>query len=166
MTTIYGGDPIRLDPGNSPTVRFALTDEAKAAGLPYPERKHDSDAGFDLRAFGVAAPEGKPVLVITGVRVSIPPGYCGLVKERSSWAQEGLQIAAGIIDSGYTGEIVVVCPAFPMDKLRREEVDSEAQSPRFAQLLIVPIWQGGVEYVDSLDETERGAGGFGSTFHD
>lgn len=168
--TIYGGDPVRFDPGKSPTVKFSLTDEAKAAGLPFPERKHDSDAGFDLRAFAYRGPDPQMLFPLdartvahfgTGVRASIPPGWCGIVKmERSSYAAT-MSISGGLIDSGYIGEIVIVCTMqnYALQRL----VNSIHEFPRFAQLVIVPVWTGGVEYVDRLDETERGAGGFGST---
>lgn len=149
-------------------VKFALTPKAQAEGLPLPARAHDTDAGFDLRLFGgstddiFATLDGREVIVLrTGVCVSIPPGYCGILRERSSWAKKGLLITGGVIDSGYTGEILVTCSGFHF--ARKYVSDAEEKYPRFAQLLIVPIWQGDVEYVEILDETERGAKGFGST---
>lgn len=164
MTTIYGGEPMRYVSGPRPPVRFALTDEAKAAGLPFPTKAHDSDAGFDLCALSMVSIYAPRIddawLIDTGVCVAIPPGYCGLIRERSSWAKNNLMITGGVIDASYRGSIKVVCYGY--HAARRQLVRDE-QFPRFAQLLIVPIWTGGVEYVDSLDETERGAGGFGST---
>lgn len=164
MTTIYSGTPVHFLAGKSPAVRFALTESAKAAGLPLPTKAHDGDAGFDLRAFFDAHPDPIPAMneywIDTGVMVAIPEGYCGLIRERSSWARAGLSITGGVIDSTYRGSIRVVCSGFY--DARRTLAQDEA-FPRFAQLLIVPIWGGDVEYVDSLDDTERGAGGFGST---
>lgn len=162
--TIYGGDPVKFDLGKQPPVRFALTDEAKAAGLPFPERKHEGDAGFDLRAFFMTgayqAGTTDDFLIDTGIKVAIPPGYCGLIRERSSWAKHGLRISGGIVDATYRGSIKVICTGY---NTARRILARDEDHPRFAQLLIVPVWQGGVEYVDSLDETERGAGGLGST---
>jgi dUTP pyrophosphatase len=165
------GRPLHPGPVNlskdKPTVRFALTSEAKAAGLPLPERAHPTDAGFDLRAHHLQAPiriqQGSVMHTVepvnTGIRVAVPPGWCGIIRERSSWARVGLRIFGGVIDASYRGEITVLCYGFS----EAEALINKDDYPRFAQLLIVPVWSGAVEYADDLGETERGEMGFGST---
>lgn len=128
-----------------------------------PERKHPFDAGADLRADLDGA--RRTVLprtvafINTGVRCEIPEGYVGFVFARSSMAGRGLMLAngVGVIDSGYTGEILVPllnAGGVPSDVLRGE---------RIAQLVIVPCMLPKFEQVESLGDTERGEGGFGST---
>ena len=87
-------------------ILFTLDDGATA-----PTRAHDTDAGLDLYALHPAdIPPGQRQLVGTGVHVSIPPGYVGMICPRSGLAHKhGLTVlnAPGIIDAGYTGEIKV-----------------------------------------------------------
>lgn len=128
-----------------------------------PERKHPYDAGADLRA----NLNGQRRLMLpntvqmipTGVRCEIPEGYVGLVFARSSMADRGLVMASGVgvIDSGYTGEIMV-----PLLNVGRMESDV-LRGERIAQLVIVPCMLPKFEQVESLGDTERGEGGFGST---
>lgn len=125
-----------------------------------PVRAHEHDAGADLRASEYATIGSKQFAVIpTGVRVSIPEGYFGLLAARSSLFGRGLLMAngVGIIDAGFAGEIKV--PLYnagnsPCEVLSRE---------RIAQLVIVPCELPKFEQVESLGDTERGEGGFGST---
>ena len=95
----------------------------------------------------------------TGVRCEIPEGYVGLLLARSSLGKRGLVLAngVGVIDSGFTGEITV--PLFNVGKHDAILLDGE----RIAQLVIVPCMLPTFEQVESLGETERGDGGFGST---
>lgn len=128
-----------------------------------PERKHPFDAGADLRAS--LNGQRRPMLpntvqmIPTGVRCEIPEGYVGLVFARSSMAERGLMLAngVGVIDSGYTGEIMV-----PLVNAGRIESDV-LRGERIAQLVIVPCMLPKFEQVESLGDTERGEGGFGST---
>lgn len=125
-----------------------------------PERKHPFDAGADLRAIEAAfIGSGRFAKVSTGVRVSIPEGYFGLLAARSSICKRGLLMAngVGVIDSGYTGEIKV--PLFNAGNLPSIVMAGE----RIAQLVIVPCELPAFRRVDELEETERGEGGFGST---
>ena len=129
--------------------------------LPTPSRAHQGDAGLDLYARhpGVLAP-GERAAVATGAAVAVPPGCVGLVVPRSgSAARNGVGVvnAPGLIDSGYRGEIRVVLIN------HGREVFEFARADRIAQLVIVPYAAPEIELVEHLEETERGAGGFGSS---
>lgn len=127
-----------------------------------PARATEGSAGYDLTVDEpVVLPVGATRLATTGVSVAIPHGHVGLVIIRSSFgAKMGISLAnqVGVIDSDYTGEIMMA--------LRNggDKPMSLQRGTRAAQLLLVPLLMGGdpVE-VDALDETARGAGGFGST---
>lgn len=120
------------------------------------------DAGADLRATeAVTLAPGERKLVGTGVRVALPEGYVGLVTPRSGLAaRSGLSIvnSPGVIDSGYRGEIKVAL--INLDAATPIEL---AAGDRIAQLLVIPFVQATFTQVDELDETVRGAGGYGST---
>lgn len=124
-----------------------------------PTRAHDDDAGFDLYAL-------KPTWILargsttvrTGVGVGIPEGYYGRVASRSGLSvKHHVEVGAGVIDAGYRGEIVV--------KLYNHGDANVllAAGDRVAQLIVTAIYAGGIQEVTSLDDTERGTGGFGST---
>lgn len=133
----------------------------KTTNVQDPVRAHDTDAGLDLYV-----PEGQTCLVRRGavytidlgVRAAIPEGYYGQLVLRSSAGKKGLTIphGAGVIDSGYRGNLKVLVAALT------EPVLVSAQD-RICQLIIHKLpavdWEAGV--VD--DSTDRGAGGFGST---
>ncbi len=122
---------------------------------------HVGDAGADL----VAAEEhtiapGDRVLVGTGISMAIPEGYAGFVLPRSGLATgKGITVAnaPGLIDSGYRGELKVGLIN------HSDEVFTVEPGDRIDQLVIMRVET--VEYVevDTLDETSRGSGGFGST---
>ena len=128
-----------------------------------PTRAHEHDAGLDLRCaldFGVELDAGGRMLVDTGVAVSIPPGYVGLVHPRSGWAHKyGITVnnAPGTVDTGYTGNVRVNLIN------HGEDVVSIGYGERIAQLIIQRVELPEIEIVDSLDPAARGAGGFGST---
>ena len=124
------------------------------------KRATDGSAGFDLYAGeDVVFQPGESHLVGTGTRVAIPDGFVGLVFIRSSMAvKRGFQLqnAVGVIDADYRGEIKVAL------KNGGVQGTSVIRGERIAQLLVVPF-VGDVERVDTLEGTERGEGGFGST---
>lgn len=125
-----------------------------------PVRAHEHDAGADLRASEYhSIGSGQFVTVPTGVRVSMPEGYFGLLAARSSICKRGLLMAngVGVIDSGYTGEIKV--PFFNAGNLPSIVMAGE----RIAQLVILPCELPAFRLVAKLEETERGESGFGST---
>ena len=120
-------------------------------------------AGLDLRAAVAAtlmlAP-GEFGLVPTGIRIAVPPGYEGQVRPRSGLAaQHGISVvnAPGTIDADYRGEVCVVL----INHGNKPFVVSRAD--RIAQLVICPVARAQVELTDQLDDTSRGAGGFGHT---
>ena len=137
-------------------ILFTLDDGATA-----PTRAHSTDAGLDLYSSrGCPINPGERRLVGTGVHVAIPPGYVGMICPRSGLAHKsGLTVlnAPGIIDAGYTGEIKVNLHNAG-DSL--QHVDA---GDRIAQLVITPIPDAHLVQVDTLDTTERGGNGHGST---
>lgn len=125
----------------------------------------DGAAAYDLRASENAVLySGDTVLVRTGVRVAIPKGYVGEVCSRSGLAlKENIFVlnAPGLIDSDYRGEIGVI-----LHHAHSEEQGmpfSIQKGDRVAQLMFKKVADTVLEVVDSLDETDRGEGGFGST---
>lgn len=139
-------------------LRFARLTETAAA----PTRAHDDDAGYDLRASEAATLQpGTRASVGTGVAVAIPDGHAGLVLPRSGLAaRHGISLvnAPGLIDAGYRGEVRVL-----LLNTDREAAFEVAPGDRIAQLVIVRHEAPELVEVDSLDETVRGDGGFGST---
>ena len=126
-----------------------------------PERTRPGDAGFDLRAVEpFALDPGRRALVATGVAIALPPGHAGLVTPRSGLAiKHGISVVngPGLVDPNYRGELKVV-----LINLGDEPFHGEA-GDRIAQLLIVPFAAPPVGIVDTLDDTERGTNGFGSS---
>lgn len=127
-----------------------------------PQYAHAGDAGLDLRSkVQVYIPAHGRATVGTGVEVAIPEGYVGLVFPRSGLAcRQGIRLAncVGVIDSGYRGEILVTL-------VNDSEVAGRLVciGDRIAQLVVMPYARCEVVQVDSLDDTERGADGYGST---
>lgn len=120
-------------------------------------------AGADLRAIldsPIIIKPNETVFLRTGLAVAIPTGYVGLIYARSSIAcKRGLAPAnkTGVVDSDFRGEIMVA--------LHNHSTTKQTIEPneRIAQMVIAPFIQCEYEEVDDLDDTERGAGGFGST---
>lgn len=140
------------------TLRIARLDERARL----PTRAHDGDAGLDLYALqdGVLAP-GERASVPTGIAVEIPRGQAGLVLPRSGLAaRHGISVvnAPGLIDAGYRGEIRVLL--LNTDRERPFEITAGA---RIAQLVLIRVELPTPLEVEVLDETVRGAGGFGSS---
>lgn len=134
-----------------------LKDEATV-----PTRAHDGDAGLDLYACEAAhLGPGERWSIGTGVAVEIPEGHAGLVLPRSGLARDhgiALVNAPGLIDSGYRGELrVLLLNTDPAETFRIEPGE------RIAQLLIAPIALAEPVEVESLGESVRGDGGFGSS---
>lgn len=118
-------------------------------------------SGMDLRANeAVSLLPMERRAVATGIRVAIPEGYEAQVRPRSGLAlRQGVSIpnAPGTIDADYRGEVKVI-----LVNLGEEPVEI-ARGDRIAQLVICPIVRATLEVCDSLPETVRGEGGFGST---
>ena len=129
-----------------------------------PTKAHPGDAGWDLHClpkngspYAEIAP-GKSALVGTGIAVSIPPGYFGYIRSRSGLASKSnLEVGAGVVDSGYTGEVMVLL------RNHGDRIQYLVAGDRIAQLLILPVPEVTLVEVDSFEETDRGDGGFGSS---
>jgi len=128
-----------------------------------PHYGSDEAAGADLRACidqPLTLKPGERVLVPTGLKMSIPTGYEGQVRPRSGLAaKKGITVlnTPGTIDSDYRGDVMVI-----LINLGHEDVVLE-RGDRIAQLVIAPVTRASFQFVDSLDDTQRGSGGFGST---
>ena len=126
-----------------------------------PAYAHPSDAGMDVRSVEeLVIPAGKRALVHTGLVVLLPPLYEAQVRPRSGLAlKHGITVlnTPGTIDSGYRGEIGVIL-------FNSSDVDFQVKKgDRVAQVVIAPVTQPVIEEAQEIDETDRGAGGFGST---
>jgi len=121
-------------------------------------KAHDADAGVDLTAT-TCEPGQHFVEYGTGVAVNIPKGYVGLLFARSSISKTDMMLAnsVGVIDSGYQGEVKV--------RMRRlyGKQDSYKIGDRICQLVIVPLVDYQFIEVDEFEQTDRGAGAFGSS---
>lgn len=127
-------------------------------GAYMPERAHLLDAGYDLRTRNrFVIPPGKSYAVDTGVHVEIPEGYVGMLKSKSGLNVLGGITGEGVIDAGYTGSIVA-----KLYNNGPKEVEFTAGS-KIIQLVLLPIFTPELEEVESLNESERGDSGFGST---
>lgn len=127
-----------------------------------PRYQHAGDAGLDLssRVVITLAP-GERAMVPTGIAVEIPRGYAGFVLPRSGLAaRHGISIvnSPGLIDAGYRGEVMVV-----MINTDRREPFHIKRGDRIAQLVLQQVVEATTVEVEELEETSRGAGGFGST---
>lgn len=129
--------------------------------LPPPSRAHSDDAGWDLvTSVDVELEPGDRSAVPTGMAVAIPPGHAGLVLPRSGHARRhGIAVVngPGLIDPGYRGEISVLLINHGSDPV------TFTRGERIAQLVIVAVPEVTWRETSSLDDTDRGAGGFGSS---
>jgi dUTP pyrophosphatase len=143
-------------PADKVSIPTTLTPEATT-----PSYATEEAAGMDLRCSeGFELQPMQRKLVPTGVRMAIPKGYEGQVRPRSGLAiKHGIALvnSPGTIDSDYRGEIGVILVNLGQDAVRFE------RGERIAQMVICPIVRAELQVVESLEETSRGEGGFGST---
>lgn len=136
-----------------------------AEGLPLPAYETAQAAGMDLRA---AVPDDEPFILRPGARHAVPTGYAFALPEgfeAQVRPRSGLALKSGItclnspgtVDADYRGEVKVILANLG------EEDFTIRRGDRIAQLVIAPVVQARWAEVASLDETARGAGGFGST---
>ncbi len=131
--------------------------------LPLPQYKTSGAAGMDLFAAvenSVTVSPGDVMMIPTGIRLSIPPGYEGQVRPRSGLALKygiGLLNSPGTIDSDYRGLVGVIVFNFGETPFVVKRGD------RIAQLVICKVEKVSFQAVDELDSSERNSGGFGST---
>jgi len=143
-------NPERSVAPEAPKTAWVLRVKCLKAGARPPRRAEPGAGGYDLYACGHQA--GR--LIGTGVQVEIPPGWVGLVRDRSGVALAGRgYTVAGVIDSSYRGEVMIL--------FDREVAVEDGE--RIAQLVVVPHFTGEVSEVEALSPTARGAAGFGST---
>ncbi|MEI9890329.1 MAG: dUTP diphosphatase [Caulobacteraceae bacterium] len=149
------------------TPKIAVRRLPHAEGLPLPAYETSGSAGMDLRA---AVPDAEPMVLKPGARGMVPTGMCWAIPEGFEVQvrpRSGLAAKAGVtclntpgtIDSDYRGEVKVILINLGEDDFTIRRGD------RIAQMVIAPVAQAGWIEVESLDETARGAGGFGSTGH-
>ena len=154
--------PVRAGAGSSVDVRALDVRVVRLdPDLTLPAHARAGDAGVDLACTAdvVLAP-GRRELVGTGIAIALPPGYAGFVHPRSGLAaRTGLSIvnAPGTVDAGYRGEIRVCLINLGQVEVRLSRGD------RIAQLVVQRVEQVRFVEVDALPESERGAGGHGST---
>jgi dUTP pyrophosphatase len=146
-------------------MKISLRRLTHGEGLPTPSYASEGAAGLDLYA---ALPAGQKLvlepgardLIPTGIEIALPAGYEAQVRPRSGLAvKQGVTVlnAPGTVDSDYRGEVKVLLinhGGQPFEILR---------GMRIAQLVVAPVARATLVEVDELDETARGAGGFGST---
>lgn len=132
-------------------------------GLPLPAYATAGSAGMDLRAAvdePIVLQPGERHLIPTGMRIALPEGYEAQVRPRSGLATErGVTVlnAPGTVDSDYRGEVKVGLVNLS------DKAHTIQRGDRIAQLVVAPVTRVAWQQVTSLDETERGTGGFGST---
>jgi dUTP pyrophosphatase len=119
---------------------------------------HRGDAGLDLFACArVDLLPLQPVAVPTGIQVAVPENHVGLIWDKSGLSLQGVHRLAGVVDSGYRGEVKVV-----LINLSRDIIVIE-KGMKIAQMLIQPVLAMTVKETADLDQTIRGENGFGST---
>ena len=146
---------------NKANVKVFIQRSGRARDFPLPAYATAGAAGVDLRASeSCVIPPGGRALVPTGLRLSIPQGYEAQIRPRSGLAlKHGITLpnSPGTIDADYRGEVGVILMNLGDEPFAVEPGD------RIAQMVFAPVTQVAWEEAEALDETERGAGGFGST---
>lgn len=142
-------------------IRIALMRLPHGAGLPLPRYATAGAAGMDVvAAEDLTLEAGARHAVATGFAIAIPSGYEVQVRPRSGLAlKHGITClnTPGTIDSDYRGEVKVILANLGADPF------AVIRGERIAQLVPAPVQRAMMEEVDSLDDTARGSGGFGST---
>ena len=147
--------PKYIKPWNGHPLQFAKLNENATT----PTKANESDAGFDLYAsHGTILEKHTHKLVKTGIAMQIPKGYVGLIWPRSGMAyKHGIDVFAGVIDSGYRGDIGVILYNSQYSDYNVEKGD------RIAQLVLQKVEDFELVEVSDLNNTDRSEAGFGST---
>lgn len=130
-------------------------------GAIMPTRAHGTDAGLDLYTpikFEISSSK----VIDTGVHIEIPKGYVGFLKSKSGLNVNHDIISEGVIDSGYTGSIIVKLRNIS-NEITSNKIKIFNKGDKITQLVILPIETPEIVLVDNFKETERGDKGFGST---
>ena len=145
------------------SLTIKITRLAHGADLPLPAYETPGAAGMDLRA-AMEAPvvlePGARAAIPTGLALALPEGFEGQVRPRSGFAlRDGVTAlnSPGTVDSDYRGEVKVILVN------HGDRAVTIARGDRIAQLIIAPVTRAEWSEVETLDDTGRGAGGFGST---
>lgn len=141
--------------GSDPAIEIPSYETDGAAGM-------DLRANFkdDLRASGVALQPSQRLLIPTGLAMALPQGFEAQIRPRSGLAlKAGISLvnSPGTIDSDYRGEVGIILINHGTDTFKINHGD------RIAQVVFAPVTRANLTLVESLDDTDRGAGGFGST---
>jgi len=153
--------PARNDLTAAPVVHIKRLPHGE--GLDLPSYETALAAGCDMRAALVKPMilrPGERHMVPTGLAIALPPGWEAQMRPRSGLAaKHGISVlnAPGTIDADYRGELKIILINHGTEDFTINRGD------RIGQMVIAPVWQARFDEVDDLDETSRGAGGFGST---
>ncbi len=145
------------------TVRVDVKRLPHGNDLPLPAYATEQSAGLDLMAAveaDVTLAPGDRALVPTGLAIALPPGYEAQVRPRSGLAlKNGVTVlnSPGTVDADYRGEVGVILSNHGAEPF------TVSRGMRIAQMVVAPVTQLAWNEVDDLTDSERGAGGFGST---
>ena len=151
----------RTDLNTAPLVHIKRLPHAE--GLELPSYEMALAAGCDLPAALVKpmlVRPGERHIIPTGLAIALPPGWEAQIRPRSGLAaKHGISVvnAPGTIDADYRGELKIILINHGTEDFTINRGD------RIGQMVVAPVWQARFEEVEDLDETSRGAGGFGST---
>lgn len=128
-------------------------------GAYLPEKAHEADAGYDLRTpIPVRIPARGSETIDTGVHIAIPEGFFGKLESKSGLnVKHNIVSLGGVIDAGYTGSIVV-----KLYNLGKQDYIFQT-GEKIVQMIIQPYANFKLEQVKTLEDTERGDKGFGSS---
>lgn len=146
------------------TLKTRILDSRLGTEFPLPDYATDGSAGIDLRAMveeSLTLEPGQTSLLPTGMAIHIEdPALAAMILPRSGLGHKhGIVLGnlVGLIDSDYQGQLMVSCWN------RGNTTFTVNPGERIAQLILVPVVQAKLDIVDSFDESDRGAGGFGHT---
>jgi len=124
-----------------------------------PAFAHEHDAGMDLYALeDTTIPAGGWYEVRTGIAVGVPPGYVGLIWDKSGLARKnGISVLGGVVDAGYTGELIILLQNIGKSDHHFNKGD------KLTQMLVQKVEHPTLIEVQELSESQRGEKGFGST---
>jgi dUTP diphosphatase len=151
--------------GEAGPVQVSIQRLAHGASLPLPGYETAHSAGMDLTAAiedgaAIELKPGERALIPTGFAIALPEGYEAQVRPRSGLAyKNGVTVlnTPGTIDADYRGEVKVILANFGSETFR------VTRGMRIAQMVVAPVTRVAWQMTESLTETARGAGGFGST---
>ena len=155
LTTLIDCSAIDISNNDYNTIYFKKVEDHATT----PSRANNTDAGYDLYSIEeYVIPPHHRVMVRTGISIAIPNGYVGLIWPRSGLAVKfGIDTMAGVIDSGYRGEVCVV-----LQNHGHESYTVKAKD-RVAQILFQPVMAPTLIETKELHNSDRGQSGFGST---